>query len=291
MAALLLRAVAGPVRGLHTTAVVCSIRPGPLTAATVAQFKKDGFVLCKDLLSAEEKKSVVSWTNELQSWPDAKGKWMRYYEPVKVGGTSKEVLCRMENFLDYHAALKTFITVKLNAAVGQLFGEDSVLFKEKINFKLAGASGFKPHQDAPAWTTFHQERHITAMVAVDPATVENGCMYMVRGEHTKGTFPNVGGVMSEEYCKRWHWEPLVCDAGDVAFFDSYVPHRSFDNKSDKSRRVYYITYNPTVDGDYREAYYEDKRKNFPPQNEREPGKDYSKGAEVYNVGNPIPVKN
>ena len=60
-------------------------------------------------------------------------------------------LCRTENFLDYHDGLKEFITVKLNAAVEQLFGEKSVLFKEKINFKLAGGAGFKPHQDAPAW--------------------------------------------------------------------------------------------------------------------------------------------
>ena len=79
-------------------------------------------------------------------------------------------------------------------AVGQLFGEESVLFKEKINFKLAGAAGFKAHQarmgsrlcpyplqDAPAWTTFNQSRHITAMVAADKADESNGCMFMVKG--------------------------------------------------------------------------------------------------------------
>jgi hypothetical protein len=29
-----------------------------------------------------------------------------------------------------------------------------VLFKEKINFKLPGGSGFTPHQDSPAYITF-----------------------------------------------------------------------------------------------------------------------------------------
>lgn len=60
--------------------------------------------------------------------------------------------------------------------------------------------------------------------------------------------------------------------------------------SSRSRRVYYITYNPKTDGDYRLAYYEDKRKAFPPDIERIPGKDYSAGGKVYNVGNPIPTK-
>lgn len=37
-------------------------------------------------------------------------------------------------------------------------------------------------QDAPAWTTFNQERHITAMVAADAADESNGCMFMVKGQ-------------------------------------------------------------------------------------------------------------
>ena len=118
------------------------------------------------------------------------------------------------------------------------------------------------------------------------------CKYLSlsKGEHTKGTFPHPGGVLEDELCSKWTWHPLHVDIGDIAFFDSYTPHRSFDNKSNRSRRVYYITYNPKVDGDYRLAYYEDKRRAFPPDIEREPGKDYSAGARIYNVANPIPVK-
>jgi len=275
----------GLVRGFHTSCVVLGAKPGGLSDQTIAQFKKDGYVVCKDFLSPKDKKDIIAWTDEVQSWPETKGKWMEYFEHSQ----GKRMLCRTENFLDYHPQLKEFITVKLNNAVAQLFGEESVLFKEKINFKLAGAAGFKAHQDAPAWTTFHQTRHITAMVAIDAATEANGCLFMVKGEHTKGTFPHPDGVLPEELCAKWKWEPIICDPGDVAFFDSYVPHRSFDNKSPHSRRVHYITYNPKTDGDYRLAYYEDKRRAFPPDIEREKGKDYSAGGKVYNVGNPIPT--
>jgi 2-aminoethylphosphonate dioxygenase len=51
-----------------------------------------------------------------------------------------------------------------------------------------------------------------------------------------------------------------------------------------------LTYNVASEGDVRKKYYEDKRKNFPPDFERESGKDYSKGGEIYNVANPITNK-
>lgn len=259
---------------------------GPLSDATIAQYREDGYVLCKDLLSNEERKNIVKWTDEIQGWPEAKGKWMEYFEM----SNGKRILCRTENFLDYHQPLKQLITVKLNQAASQLFGEDTVLFKEKINFKLPGGSGFKPHQDAPAWVTFNQTRHLTAMVAVDAADESNGCLWMVKGEHLKGTYPHPNGALEEELCATWKWHPLHVAVGDIAFFDSYTPHRSYDNKSSRPRRVYYLTYNPVVDGDYRLAYYEDKRRAFPPEIEREPGKDYSAGGVVYNLGNPISTK-
>ena len=39
------------------------------------------------------------------------------------------------------------------------------------------------------------------------------------------------------------WRPLEAKAGDIVFFDSYIPHRSHPNTSDRSRRAMYITYN------------------------------------------------
>jgi hypothetical protein len=40
-------------------------------------------------------------------------------------------------------------------------------------------------------------------------------------------------------------------------------------------------------GSKREEYYKDKRLKFPPECERVKGIDYSSGAEIYNVANPI----
>ena len=65
------------------------------------------------------------------------------------------------------------------------------------------------------------------------------------------------------------------DVGDVAFFDSFVPHRSGPNSTDSSRRVLYVTYNKLSEGYAYESYYADKMREFPQDCEREEGKEYT----------------
>src|SRR5690606_18055096 len=64
----------------------------------------------------------------------------------------------------------------LLAGIGQLLGEEAVLFKDKINFKMPGGDGFKPHQDAQAGWETYARYYINAMVTIDEATEENGCL-------------------------------------------------------------------------------------------------------------------
>ena len=58
------------------------------------------------------------------------------------------------------------------------------------------------------------------------------------------------------------------------FFVSYAPHCSAPNLSDQRRRILYITYGRAADGDSRERYFAEKRRNLPPDIERDPDKTY-----------------
>ena len=103
------------------------------------------------------------------------------------------------------------------------------------------------------------------------------------------------GTLPPQMVKEWEdknlWQPIICDSGDVVFFDSLIPHRSQDNRStDKSRSIYYLTYNPLRDGDRRDGYYAEKRRLFPQDCEKVPGQDYSEGAAVFNLSTPIPAQ-
>jgi ectoine hydroxylase-related dioxygenase (phytanoyl-CoA dioxygenase family) len=158
--------------------------------------------------------------------------------------------------------------------VSDLFGEAALLFKDKINFKMPGGSGFTPHQDAQAGWDDYAHYYVTALVSIDEATIENGCLELAAGWHDKGLIGELWKPLSDDDMRGMTFEPLPTRPGDVVFFDSYAPHRSGPNLTAAPRRVLYVTYNRASAGDHRARYYADKRKSFPPDCEREPGRTY-----------------
>ena len=243
-------------------------------------------VLCiKHALSQTQVRTLQAWTEDLSRWPEEAGKWMKYFERTEHDGRQ---LCRIENFVPYHKALCELLTGPTTIAVlSKLFGEGAVLFKEKINFKLAGGRGFSAHQDAPAFTQFNQRQHITMMISIDDACVENGCLEFAPTPGT-GTLLPVDQALAirSDIEKELTWTPMPTQAGDIVLFDSFVPHRSRANRTDRPRRALYVTYNRVSDGDVRSAYFEQKRAEFPPEIER--AADFIPPAcSRFNVGNPI----
>ena len=148
--------------------------------------------------------------------------------------------------------------------------------------------GFAPHQDAPAYVDFGVEHHLTLMAPVDPFTRDNGCLEVSSMGEPSQTLPqNPDGTLRDGVMERWTIEPLLAEPGDVIVFDAWVPHRSGPNRSQGSRRSYYLTFNPASAGDHRVAYYARKRDCFPPEYEREPGVDYAARGRQFNLGNPF----
>ena len=45
--------------------------------------------------------------------------------------------------------------------VNELMGEESVLFKDKINYKYPGGEGFQPHQDITAGWGNYTNKHVS----------------------------------------------------------------------------------------------------------------------------------
>ena len=257
----------------------------PIDEAQCKQWNRDGYVWLAGQLTEAERENLSGWVDELANRPEAPGKWMKWYEQTERG----RQLCRVEDFVPYHAGLASLLEgVRLGEVLEWLFGERAALFKEKINFKLPRGAGFAPHQDAPAFTSFDQSYHITVMIAVDPSTVENGCLEVVDGLHGSGLFPQAAdGTLAREWVAQQTWRPIEMAPGDVLMFDSYLAHRSGPNLSDRSRRALYVTYNRSSAGSHRAEYFAKKRAAFPPECERQPGVDYSKSAAIYNLGNPI----
>lgn len=245
-----------------------------LTAAERVAFARDGFVVVRGMLDPAAMTGLESWTSELLQAPETPGRHMVYGETSLLDGQTR-LIQRIENFCPYHEGFNALLTAgPLIEAATLLFAEPAVMFKDKINFKLPGGDGFKPHQDQQAGWSRYAALFITALVSIDDATPENGCLEIAAGQHRRGLIGAEWRPLGADEMAGFTLEPLPTRAGDVVLFDSYVPHGSLPNLSDQPRRVLYVTYNRLSEGDHRAHYFAEKRQNFPPDIEREPGKNY-----------------
>ncbi|MEA3413692.1 MAG: phytanoyl-CoA dioxygenase family protein [Pseudomonadota bacterium] len=244
-----------------------------LTADQLADFGRDGFLVARGFYDRDEIDKITRWVDEIQYWPDTPGKHQRYYEPSLTDDEAR-ILNRMENFTPYHPGFRDlFIGSGLQQAVAELFGEPAVLFKEKVNFKLPGGDGFKPHQDHQAGWGDYADLFISVLVGIDRSTVENGCLEVVSGHHTRGMFEE-WEPLSDNDMRDMTFVHCPTEPGDAIFFDSFAPHGSSPNLTNERRRLLYVTYNRASAGDHREQYYADKRKNYPQDCERDPDREY-----------------
>jgi len=249
-------------------------RTDPLTPEQIEAFHRDGFVHAPGFFGAEEMRRTAKWTKEITAWPEEPGRHMVYYEDsLTEPGT--RVIQRIEDMTPFHEGFRVlFSRGRMEAAVTALLGEPATLFKDKINFKMPGGDGFKAHQDAQAGWNVYAKYYITALISIDAATEENGCLEMAAGWHRKGLVGDEWTPLGAGETADMRFEPYPTASGDAVFFDSYAPHRSGPNLTNAPRRVLYVTYNRASEGDHRARYFADKRKSFPPDIERDSNKTY-----------------
>ena len=241
-----------------------------LTETQKKSFKESGYLKIKTFFNKEEIEQIKNWVTELQSLKETPGKWMMYFEQSK-NKPSNRILNRIENFEPYHKGFKKLFNFQMLNCVAQLFDSPTVLFKDKINFKMPGGSGFNAHQDVQAGWDKYCKIHITVLVSIDKSNKKNGCLELSPGNHLRGILGEKWTPLDEN---SLNYISCPSDPGDVVFFDSYCPHRSKPNDTDQPRRVLYVTYNKLNEGDHRKQYYADKRKNYPQDCERDPKKQY-----------------
>ena len=156
-----------------------------------------------------------------------------------------------------------------------MFKKDPILFKEKINFKSPGCGPDKLHQDSQAGWWKYSKNFISIIIPVQKSTKFNSCLeFDTSGNNSKKLITKKMSALTPNKLKKPKFEKFELDIGDIVFFNSYVPHRSKSNFSNKGRSQIYLTYNKKVDGNFRKKYYEEKRLSFPPNNERLKNKKY-----------------
>ncbi|WP_421763406.1 phytanoyl-CoA dioxygenase family protein [Ekhidna sp.] len=231
--------------------------------------------LVKRGLFKDQIEKVSEWVDETAKWPQNMSKYLHFYEMDHPSNLS-----RIENFVPYHARLgQLFLSQEITDFIGGLMGELPVLYKDRINFKPPGGGAHSAHQDGVAYESGAMEAfeegsipYISILVSVDKATRANGCFEVVNNwnidkleilpmETPDPEHPNFSKI-SQKVEDSLEWIPIETEPGDVILFTERLPHRSAKNDSSYGRRILYGVYNPLSQGDKRELYYSNKRKNL-----------------------------
>lgn len=216
-------------------------------------------------------------TDELV-WGGDKVQADRTYEAIKVMKKNGEIenrptLTRLENFVNHHVEWNKLCHGHLADSISALFGEPMVLYKEKLNLKPPGGSGFAPHLDTPslrvALGNEGPQTFGTVMVAIDNMTASNGCLRICKGDWSEEKHceviqpsddnPDAGGragAIPLEVAEELQFDDVECQGGDIVAFNGWTPHRSSANASPFPRRAVFLTYNPKSEGDFHDRYYQ-----------------------------------
>jgi phytanoyl-CoA hydroxylase len=214
-------------------------------------YQRDGFVAVPDLLSGAEvealraeivaiargRRGSVEGTMSREDLSDEEviGNILALHMPHKI---SPLMLASMS-----HPRIVEIVKVLVSPNLKSM---QTMLFVKK-----AGKPGQAWHQDEHYIPT--RDRSLCgAWIALDDATVENGCMWMHPGSQRRGVlyptkphadarFDSADEAFGHDYLREGG-VPIELKAGGAAFFNGYVLHRSLPNNAKSGFRRALVTH-------------------------------------------------
>jgi len=130
----------------------------------------------------------------------------------------------------------------------QLLGPNLKLLRSAAMFKPPSVGSEKGlHQDA-AYYPIQPMDHLTAWIALDDATPENGCMTVIPGAHKDGILTHEAVeydtdiVINDTDYSEEDLVEIPMDAGSVLFTHCLTPHYTAPNTTDQWRRALIMSY-------------------------------------------------
>lgn len=216
---------------------------GPTNNA-LDRYRTDGYAVIRGVLAQaevddlqEEARRVLEESAALLGLPEAPGSELE-----------SSVLCVHQVHKLSPAITDLGRDSRLVEPLVSIIGEHVKLVQTQLFYKAPGMPGNPWHQDEAKIPT--RDRSLVAVwVALDPASVESGCLLVVPGSHSTGyvyperlhespdrwDFPTTAYEFDESQVQALEVEP-----GDLVLFDGYLLHGSEPNRGQHLRRA--LTY-------------------------------------------------
>ena len=226
--------------------------PRPLDAVQVRTYVEEGYLAVEGLITGSEVEALRGDVVEI-----ARGGYpSENFRPLPAEASDEEALANVLCIHQPHnvsPVIEQFVRhPAICGALSQLAGahlpfwDGSVKCMQSMYFvKPPGFPGQGWHQDE-VYIPTRDRSLIGAWIALDDATVENGCLGILPGSHRSGYLysqrshenPEEFDGSGESYGFDESGEqPVEVKAGTLVFFNGYLLHRSRRNRSSQYRRV------------------------------------------------------
>jgi len=229
-----------------------------LSEEQIRYYRENGFVVIEDFLSPAE---LEDWqTKVMSAVHDRAGKKMPDRD-IRVGeddGINEDaeyfgkVFDQLINLWQTNEGVKELM---LDARIGQmaaeLAGVDGIrIWHDQALFKRPWANPTAWHLDTPFWS-FSDRKALSIWVALDDATLENGCLYFLPGSFHSTRFEHV--VIGRNMDGIFQVYPKLADvasvsapmkAGSCSFHNGLTVHGAGANMTRGFRRAMTCAYMP-----------------------------------------------
>lgn len=231
---------------------------GKLTTQQIAEYNENGYVILKGLLSVKEVEALRKRAKSDRE--------MDKHAFQRDDGTGAKVRLSLWNHPGDGIYGMIARSQKVVDSVEQLLVDEAYHYHSKMIMKEAKVGGaWAWHQDYGYW----YENGVlfpdlcSVYIAVDAATVENGCLQVLKASHKMGRVNHVlsgdqaGADMErvEEAKKRLEHVYVELEKGDAVFFHSNLLHRSDRNDSENPRWAMICCYNSKSNDPYKESHH------------------------------------
>lgn len=234
------------------------LRGNQLGPSQIEQFDRDGAILLKGLFDRDEIDLLRRSAKEDKQLDDHS-----FGREDGEGGTVRLSLWNHPGQGIYGAFARCNRMVD---TAEQLLRDEPYHYHSKMIMKDARVGGaWAWHQDYGYWYSngVLTPNLVSAFIAVDRATDENGCLQVIRGSHHCGRIHHQltgeqAGADPERVraiVERFEVQYVEMNPGDVLFFHSNVLHRSDQNKSDHPRWSMICCYNSRSNDPYKDSHH------------------------------------
>ena len=231
---------------------------GCLSDADVRQYHETGYVLARGFFGQDEiqllrraAKEDRALDEHSYSRNDGEGGSVRLSLWNHPGDTVYGMVARCESIV---------------SSATKLLNDEVYHYHSKMIMKDARVGGaWTWHQDYGYWyqNGVLSPNLTSVFIAIDPATIENGCMQVIPYSHTLGRIEHVlkgeqAGADIErvnEILKRFPLVHVEMEPGDALFFHSNLLHRSDQNRSENPRWSMICCYNARSNDPYKESHH------------------------------------